>query len=120
MPDALLKDTLSTRFGPIKEVEIVRNKACAFLEFTSLDDAKHAIIASLPVSQGGDGGIRLSTETGFVRISVETRKERSERPPPRPRGGAPNNGESRGGFRGGRGGGRGRGVAAPPPPPPGK
>lgn len=52
-------------------------------------------------------------DVGQVRISVETKKERGDRPPTRPRGGAPPvNGDGRGspggGFRGrGRGGGRG-------------
>ncbi len=110
--EAALKTTLTARFGPIKELEIVRNKACAFLEFQHLEAAKRAIIASLPVSQGGEGGIRIETDggAGQARIIVETRKERGERPPPR---GPPMNGDrGRGGFRG-RGVPRGRG--GPPP-----
>ncbi|KAG6332109.1 hypothetical protein ID866_6977 [Astraeus odoratus] len=114
---AQLSQVLSTRFGPIKEVDIVRTKACAFLEFHSLDAAKKAIIASLPPGQGGEGGIRIDVggEAGTVRVVVETRKERGERPQNRPRGGGPVNGDSRGGFRGGRGGAGGRGRGAPPP-----
>lgn len=100
------------RFGTVKDVEIVRSKACAFLEFNSLDAAKKAIIASLPAGAGGEGGLRLDGPEGTVRIIVETRKERGERPISRPRGGPPN-GESRGSYRG-RGGSRGRG--GPPPP----
>ena len=108
-----LRNTLTTRYGPIKELDVVRNKACAFLEFTTLDAARRAIVASLPTAQGGEGGIRIDVGgEAPVRISVETRKERGERPPPR---GGPVNGErGRGGFRGGRGGpggGRGRGAA---------
>jgi len=119
-----LTNALTQRFGPIKELEIVRSKACAFLEFVNLESARRAIIASLPQNQGGEGGIRIEIggETGQVRISVETKKERGERPVSRPRGGAPVNGEARGGaggsgFRGrgpsGSGGGsagRGRGA----------
>ncbi|OCH86853.1 hypothetical protein OBBRIDRAFT_796772 [Obba rivulosa] len=109
--DAALKTTLQARFGPIKELEIVRSKACAFLEFTHLESAKKAIAASLPVPQGGEGGIRVESENGAVgKVIVETRKERGERPPPR---GPPVNGEMRrGGFRGRGGppGGRGRGA----------
>lgn len=96
----------------------MRSKACAFLEFVNLDSAKRAIIASLPQGQGGEGGIWLDVggEAGQVRISVETKKERGDRPPSRPRGGAPpvNGGDGRGGsgFRGGRGAGRG-GRGAP-------
>lgn len=104
--------TLLARFGTVKDVEIVRSKACAFLEFNSLDAAKKAIIASLPTNSGGEGGLRFDNPEGSVRIIVETRKERGERPVSRPRGGTPN-GESRGSFRV-RGGPRGRG--GPPPP----
>lgn len=103
-----LTAVLTQRFGPIKDqAEIVRSKACAFLEFQSLDAAKRAIIACLPVAHGGEGGIRIDVggDVGSVRITVETRKERGDRPVSRPRGGAPVNGggETRGGFRG-RGG----------------
>jgi len=108
-----LSQTLTQRFGPVKDVEIVRSKACAFLEFLSLDAARKAMITSLPQNQGGEGGVRIDIggEVGQVRIFVETRKERGERPQSRPRG--PLNGETRGGFRGGRGG-SGRGRGAPP------
>ncbi|EIN08361.1 hypothetical protein PUNSTDRAFT_126434 [Punctularia strigosozonata HHB-11173 SS5] len=109
---AMLEKVLTQRFGPIKELEIVRSKACAFLEFTTLDAAKRAIATSLPMSQGGEGGVRIDLGEGAqARLSIETRKERSERPPPRPRGGAPPNGDIRGGYRGRGGPPRGRGAA---------
>jgi hypothetical protein len=104
------------------------------LEFRSVDSAKRAIIASLHVPMGGEGGIHLDEQKfgSPARINVETRKERGDRPAPRPRGamaigggegrgamgpGGPNSpaGGPGGGFqtagRGGRGGGsmRGRG-----------
>ncbi|KJA23123.1 hypothetical protein HYPSUDRAFT_40269 [Hypholoma sublateritium FD-334 SS-4] len=115
-----LQAGLSSRFGPIKELEIVRAKACAFLEFTTVEAARRAIIASLSQHQGGDGGvwIEVGGDVGQVRISVETKKERGERPVSRPRGGAPQAngdggaGRGQGGFRGRGGPGRGRG--APP------
>lgn len=110
--EAALRNTLVSRFGPIKDLDLVRNKACAFLEFSNVDAARRAIVASLPASQGGEGGIRIDGGDGQqVRITVETRKERGERPVSRPRGGAPVNGDVRGGFRG-RGGGPGRGRGA--------
>ncbi|THH14412.1 hypothetical protein EW146_g5915 [Bondarzewia mesenterica] len=110
--DQALRQTLITRFGPIKEVEIVRSKACAFLEFTTVDAARRAIVASLPLAQGGEGGIKVDVGEGQqMRILVETRKERGERPISRPRGGPPVNGGDRGSFRGRGGPGRGRGVA---------
>lgn len=108
--DDALRKTLTERFGPIKELDILRNKACAFLEFTQLDAARRAIVASLQVAQGGEGGIRIDGGESNARIYVETRKERGERPPPR--GGPINNERGRGGFRGRGGPGRGRG--APP------
>ncbi|KAG8858227.1 hypothetical protein FRB96_005356 [Tulasnella sp. 330] len=129
--EAVLKETLISRFGPVKELEIVRSKACAFLEFASPEAARKAIAVSLPAPQG-EGGIRLEGKLGPngmpPRVIVETRKERSERPvPTRGRGGPPG-GEGRGnaafggsggggeGGRGGRGRGsniRGRGVPVP-------
>lgn len=116
-----MRDLLTARFGPIKELEIVRNKACAFLEFTTVEAARKAIQASLPAHAGGEGGIRLEAKAGSTgpppRLTVERRKERDERPPPRPRGGAPSFGEVRGAIgvqpgegRGGAQGGRGRGA----------
>jgi len=112
--EAALRNTLVGRFGPIKDLDLVRSKACAFLEFSNVDAARRAIVASLPASQGGEGGIRIDVGDGQqVRITVETRKERGERPVSRPRGGAPVNGDVRGGFRG-RGGGPGRGRGANP------
>ena len=108
--EGALRSTLTGRFGPIKDLDIVRSKACAFLEFTSVDAARRAIVASLPPTQGGEGGIRVDIGEGqHMRIMVETRKERGERPVSRPRGGPPVNGDMRGGGGGGGGGFRGRG-----------
>jgi len=112
--EVALRSTLTSRFGPIKDLDIVRSKACAFLEFTSVDAARRAIVASLPTTQGGEGGIRVDIGEGQqMRIMVETRKERGERPVSRPRGGPPVNGDMRGGGGGGGGfrsrGGQGRG-----------
>ncbi|KAK0193028.1 hypothetical protein F5146DRAFT_927184, partial [Armillaria mellea] len=95
-------------FGTIKELDIVRSKACAFVEFTGVDAAKRAIIASLPAALGGGGGVWVEAagEVSTARITVETMKERGDRPVSRPRGGAPQS-ETRGGgggpFRGARG-----------------
>ncbi|KAK7039469.1 putative G3BP-like protein [Favolaschia claudopus] len=110
----LLTNHLTTHFGPLKDLEIVRSKACAFFEFQSLEAARRAITTSLPQSQGGEGGVWIETSDGNLRISIETRKERGERPVSRPRGGGPMGGEGRGGEGRGRGefrGGRGRGGA---------
>ena len=113
-----LRQVVTSRFGPVKELEIVRNKACAFLEFEKLESAKRAITASLSPAQGGLGGVRVEAEGGGnVRIFIETKKERGERPVSRPRGGGPGqgvNGDGRAPYRGrGPGGGRGRGGPKP-------
>ncbi|KAF5390815.1 hypothetical protein D9757_004510 [Collybiopsis confluens] len=115
-----------TRFGPLKSVEIVRQKACAFAEFTTVDSAKRAIIASLLPPAGGEGGVKVDVGGGEpLKIFVETRKERGDRVVGRGRGGGGGGGgtpfaggegrgsgsnETRGGgggFRGGGGSGRG-------------
>lgn len=119
IPPAALIATLTSKFGPIKDLDIVRSRACAFLEFSSVEAARRAITASLNTNHGGEGGVFVDGEGDTpVRIFIETRKERGDRPTPRPRGGAPPvNGENRGqgGYRGGRGSGRG-GRGGPPPP----
>ncbi|KAG1892959.1 uncharacterized protein F5891DRAFT_1209450 [Suillus fuscotomentosus] len=85
--------TLLARLGTVKDVEI------------------KAIIASLPTNTGSEGRLCFDSPEGSVRIIVETRKERGDRPVSHPGGGAPNS-ESRGSFQG-RGGPWGRGC--PPP-----
>lgn len=117
---AMLRAALS-RFGEITDVQIVKGKACAFVDFKQVDSARKAIIASLHQKDGGEGGVRLADG---ARITVEPRKEKEERGktgggPGAKRvggGGAPaaggQQGEGeRGGFsqRGGRGGKSGRG-----------
>ena len=103
-----LRQAVTSRFGPIKDLEIVRNKACAFLEFEKLESAKRAITTSLPLGQGGQGGVRIEIGGGEnVRIFIETKKERGERPVSKSRGGGPGQGVNGGGD--GRGSYRGRG-----------
>ncbi|KAI5122099.1 hypothetical protein M0805_002221 [Coniferiporia weirii] len=110
LTDEQLK-ALLLKYGKINNIEYVRTRACAFVEYEELESAKRAIVASLPVSQGGEGGIRVDVgQENQLRIIIETKKERGERPPPRnPRGGTPGQGGDRGGFRGR---GRGRGIPA--------
>ncbi|GAA6021089.1 hypothetical protein JCM10207_003359 [Rhodosporidiobolus poonsookiae] len=122
--DKALRDILTSRFGPLKELDIVRSKACAFIEFEKLHDARRAIQASLRPSDGGDGGIYIDVGLSQpARINVVERKPHDQRPVSnrtrgggaigaggdRSAGGAPRQGgrddaaSSRGG-RGGRGG----------------
>lgn len=52
----------------MKDLEIVRSKACAFFEFQNLDSARRAIAASLPPSQGGEGGVWIDCgDSGSLR-----------------------------------------------------
>ncbi|KAF7349098.1 hypothetical protein MVEN_01431900 [Mycena venus] len=99
----LLTTHLNRHFGPLKDLEIVRSKACGFFEFLNLDSARKAIVMSLPQSQGGEGGvwIECGADVGLLRISIETRKQRGDRPGRR---------SGRGGVRGGRGKDAGRGF----------
>ncbi|KAJ6495123.1 hypothetical protein C8R45DRAFT_824064, partial [Mycena sanguinolenta] len=78
---SLLTNHLNTYFGPLKNLEIVRSKACAFFEFLELDSARKAIVASLPRTQGGEGGVWIDCgrDVGTLRIWIEKRKERGER-----------------------------------------
>ncbi|PFH49560.1 hypothetical protein AMATHDRAFT_76120 [Amanita thiersii Skay4041] len=110
-PNALTAH-LGQRFGPVKDVEIMRQRMCAFIEFNTVDAARRAIIASLPPNQGGEGGLWIDVggDAGQVRIFVETKKERGERNTGRPRGGPPMvNGEGRGTGGAGAGGHSGQG-----------
>lgn len=120
--EAALKTALQ-RYGTLKHVEIVRHKACAFAEFTSVDAAKRAIVASLTTNAGGEGGVKVEVAGAApVKITVETKKERGDRPVSNRGRGGPPFGDGRGGGAGGSGaggdrgsfrgrGGRGRGNA---------
>lgn len=108
-----LKDQLVKKFGPIKELDIVRNKACGFLEFERIESAKKAIQMSMPFNMGGKGGIPIVLASGeeYV-INVESKRQPGERG--RPVDAGPKRGfNDRGGRPGssnfGSGGGRGRG-----------
>ncbi|BGO91179.1 hypothetical protein NBRC10512_005727 [Rhodotorula toruloides] len=116
-----LKDTLISRFGPLKEVDIVRNKACAFIEFEKLDHARRAIQTSLRQAEGGEGGIMITVDpaTGAqTRINIVERKPHDQRPKRADgatrggRGGSSGGTGGRGGARGGRIGTSARGGAA--------
>jgi hypothetical protein len=112
---------IASRFGEVLKVEIVKGKACAFIEFAKVESARKAIVASLSTHQGGEGGV----PHGEGRLNFETRKEKDERGPKGARrGGAPETGRPSGGARSegggqqqqqqrganaGRGRGRGRG-----------
>ncbi|GAA5991306.1 hypothetical protein JCM11641_002818 [Rhodosporidiobolus odoratus] len=116
--DKALRDALTSRFGPLKEMDIVRSKACAFVEFTSLEAARRAIQASLRPSDGGEGGIHIDVGQSMpARINVVERMQKGERPiSNRARGGgavgAPPGRDVQGPNRGGRGGAAQRGGSS--------
>ncbi|WVN85275.1 uncharacterized protein L203_100420 [Cryptococcus depauperatus CBS 7841] len=103
---------IASKFGEIKSVEIVKSKACAFVEFVRVDSARKAVQHSLPIEQGGEGGTKFPQGTLFF----EPRKEKDERSKPKSNrtGGQGQGGQQRqsnggpGASRGGRGS-RGRG-----------
>jgi uncharacterized membrane protein YgcG len=97
--DDALRKTLTQRFGPINSLHIARSKACAFLEFASVDSARKAIQACQRQEFGGEGGIQVSGEW----VHLEKKKDGAERPPPTNRG----RGSGERGGRGGGGSGRG-------------
>ncbi|KAL5523313.1 hypothetical protein ACEPAF_1580 [Sanghuangporus sanghuang] len=104
-------ENLLAQFGKIKNIEFVRSSGCAFVEYEDVKNAQRAITVSLNKNQGGEGGIffKKPDNDERMRVYVETRKERGERPPPRGRGGVPQQSNRGGNFRGR---GRGRGVPA--------
>ncbi|KDE03439.1 hypothetical protein MVLG_06100 [Microbotryum lychnidis-dioicae p1A1 Lamole] len=107
-----LKDVLTSRFGPMCECSIIRNKACAFVEYESLLSARKALQASVLRSEGGEGGVRVPVDPShpasngkdFAIIQILERKEHGERPPSQPR-----RGPAGGGRTAGQGQGQGQG-----------
>jgi hypothetical protein len=74
-----LRRTLEDNFGPIKDLDIIRNKACAFLEFKSVESARRAIQFCSPHSVGGQGGIEC--DGMFIHIEVRALVQAEERMP---------------------------------------
>lgn len=127
VPGETLREALTARFGPLKECQVIPSKACAFAEFASVEAARRAILASLPVREGGEGGVPVGKDGWTVTVE-EKRKVRGashqlkfltctdfhpvpplhltkpgDRPTSSTRGGSRGAGSDRGGFRSGRG-----------------
>lgn len=98
MPSQGLQAALEAQFGPMKECQVIPSKACAFGEFATVEGARKAIQLSLPVAQGGEGGVKVGNN-GWT-VTVEEKRRPSDRPQV---GGAPRGG-GRGGGAGGAGG----------------
>ncbi|OWZ51702.1 RAN protein binding protein, partial [Cryptococcus neoformans var. grubii Br795] len=98
---------IASRFGEVKSTEIVKSKACAFVEFARVESARKAIQHSLPVEQGGEGGTKFPNGT----LSFEPRKEKDDRPKAKGQrtGGQQGQGQGQRQVNGGAGGRGGRG-----------
>ncbi|TRM63660.1 hypothetical protein BD626DRAFT_494985 [Schizophyllum amplum] len=106
---------LTTRYGKPKDTDIVRSKACAFVEFETVEAARKAIRDSATGGGMGQGtGVYIDVGGEQIRIVIETKKERGERPPSQPHSSTLQAGRGRGGFRGGDRGGSMRGRGGPP------
>lgn len=77
-----LKDALVEKFGALKEFDVIRSRACAFIEFEKLDGARKAIQASMRIGDGGEGGLYIISEVGGTPdlLHVVTRKAVGDRP----------------------------------------
>ncbi|MCO5584956.1 hypothetical protein L7F22_038888 [Adiantum nelumboides] len=100
LPSEGLQAALEAKFGPMKECTVNAAKQVAFGEFASVDSARKAIRASLPTSQGGEGGVKVGKDGSAV-IIEEKRKPAN----------ANASGNASGTSRGARGGSSGQGAA---------
>ncbi|WVO21957.1 uncharacterized protein IAS62_003277 [Cryptococcus decagattii] len=98
---------IASRFGEVKSTEIVKSKACAFVEFVRVESARKAIQHSLPVEQGGEGGTKFPNGA----LYFEPRKEKDDRPKAKGQrtGGQQGQGQGQRQVNGGAGGRGGRG-----------
>lgn len=102
-----LREIIVQRYGPLREFDVIRSKACAFIEFEKLDGARRAIQASMRVQDGGEGGLYITAEGSNTPdlLHIVTRKALGDRPAK-----VAGAGEGRAGNRGGNGGGSGAGA----------
>lgn len=89
--EAALRSTLEAQFGPLKEMQLVPTRGCAFATFSTPEAARQAITAS-----SSQGGIVVG-EQGW-KVSVEEKRQKL------PGSDRPAGGAATGGARGGRGG----------------
>lgn len=69
-----LRAILQAKFGLIRDIDLVRAKACAFVQFDKIESAKKAIIASHSKDQGGEGGVKIGGQT----VQLESRREKTK------------------------------------------
>lgn len=77
-----LREIIVQRYGPLREFDVIRSKACAFIEFEKLDGARRAIQASMRVQDGGEGGLYITPEGSNTPdlLHIVTRKALGDRP----------------------------------------
>ena len=69
----VLRAALQERFGTVKELDLIRGKACAFLEFASVESAREAIRVSQSQREGGEGGIPIPETSTVVHVEIRVR-----------------------------------------------
>lgn len=72
-----VRQTLSKRFGTIRELDLMPDKGCGFVEFASVEQARRAVQACMPVNQGGAGFITLQKSGWQIVVEPKVNKVKS-------------------------------------------
>ena len=79
IPQAQVKATLTKKFGPLVELDFDFGRNCAFIEFTSVEAARRAVMASFPPVAGGEGGILIASGGRTWTMIIEPKRTKQER-----------------------------------------
>lgn len=71
--ESALRSTLERQFGPLKELQLIASKGCAFATFSKPEDARRAISAS------SGGGVVVGDQGWKVNIEEKRNKPQGER-----------------------------------------
>ena len=74
LPVRTLRAALEERFGAVNQLDLLRGKACAFLDFANVESAREAIRVSRPVRFGGEGGFAVPGTDFIVHVTVRVRR----------------------------------------------
>lgn len=72
-----VRQTLQKRFGSIRELDLMPDKGCGFVEFNSVDQARKACQACLPVHMGGSGYISLQKSGWPIVVEPKVHKPKT-------------------------------------------